>query len=345
MSALVLTGVKQRRGRAEILRGIDLEVAGGETVAVLGPSGAGKTTLLRVVAGLDALTAGTVAIGGRDVTGADPGQRDVAMVFQSHALLPHLDVTENVAFGLRAQRVPKDEIADRVEAAAALARCDHLLGRRVTRLSGGERQRVALARAVARRPAVLLLDEPFANLDATTRSELRGDLRRTLDQLGATVVHVTHDQAEAMSLGHRIAVLDDGALLQTGRPDELYEQPSSLAIARFLGVPTSNVVPVSPGPAPTAAGLALPDASVPSSRPTVAALRPEAILVGPGAQGTVVGVDVLGSDALIHVAVGDRTLVARTRRSQRPSIGASVGLAVVGPVQLFDERTGARVAP
>ena len=207
---------------------------------IVGPSGCGKSTLLRCIAGLEAVDAGTISIAGRDVTRVRPGLRNVSMVFQSYALFPHMTVAENIGFGLAVREKPKREVQARVAEASRLVGVAHLLERRPYQLSGGERQRVALARAIVREPDAYLLDEPLSNLDAGARMEMRTELRRLHGTVGATMIHVTHDQVEALTLGDRVAVLDAGTLQQVGTPDEVYRRPRNRFVAGFLGVPRMN---------------------------------------------------------------------------------------------------------
>jgi ABC-type sugar transport system ATPase subunit len=228
----------------EALCGVDLAVADGELLAVVGPSGSGKSTLLRLVAGLETPSLGGVWIDGRQVDGLPPHQRQVALVFQSPALYPHLSVFDNIAFGLRAMRTPRRSIRPRVEEVAELLRVRELLERRPPELSGGERQRVALGRAIAPRPALLLLDEPFASLDSPLRAATRADLVALHRRLGTTMVLVTHDQAEALAVADRVAILDRGRVAQLGTPREVYDHPASAFVARFIGSPPMNVLPV-----------------------------------------------------------------------------------------------------
>jgi len=237
-----VAGLTRRHGDVVALDDVSLDVAEGELLTVVGPSGSGKSTLLRLVAGLDEPDAGSVAVGGRDLAGVPPAGRGVAMVFQGFALFPHLTVAENVGFGLRARGTPAAETRARVEAAAAALGLGALLDRRPAALSGGERQRAALARALAARPRVLLLDEPLSNLDAPLRAQARAVLREVHAQTGATVVHVTHDQAEALTLGRRVAVLAAGRLEQVGPPDEVYARPATRFVAGFLGRRRMNLV-------------------------------------------------------------------------------------------------------
>jgi len=246
-SALRLRGLtKVYAGGTVALRSLDLEVRAGELLVLVGPSGCGKTTTLRLIAGLEEPTEGEVWIGEREVTAVVPRDRDVAMVFQNYALYPHMSVYDNLAFGLRMRRrqlgLSKEEIDRRVREVAARLGLEPLLGRRPRQLSGGERQRVALGRAMVRRPAVFLLDEPLSNLDAQLRLEVRRDLKKLHQDLGATMLYVTHDQVEAMTLGDRVAVLRDGALQQVAEPQRLYNEPANLFVACFVGAPPMNTV-------------------------------------------------------------------------------------------------------
>ncbi|RMD78569.1 MAG: ABC transporter ATP-binding protein, partial [Gammaproteobacteria bacterium] len=232
------------------LRGVDLAVGEGELLVLVGPSGCGKSTLLRLVAGLERPSAGRVRIGGRDVTTLPPQRRDVAMVFQNYALYPHLSVAGNLAFPLRMRGVPRAQRRRRVAEVAALLGLEGLLERRPGELSGGQRQRVAMGRALVRRPQVLLLDEPLSNLDARLRVQLRAELAALQRRTGVTTLHVTHDQAEAMTLGHRVAVLRAGRLEQVGQPEALYREPATAFVAAFLGSPGMNLLAARLEPAP-----------------------------------------------------------------------------------------------
>jgi ABC-type sugar transport system ATPase subunit len=246
-ASLDVEGVSRRYRDVEALREISLSVAPGELVAVLGASGSGKSTLLRTIAGLEDPDGGRVLIGGADQTGVAPVERGVAMVFQSFALFPHLTVERNIAFGMRARREPKRAVVARVRETAGALGLEGLLDRRPGELSGGERQRVALARALAARPRVLLLDEPLSNLDAQLRVSTRAEIRRVQEETGVTALYVTHDQGEALALGHRVAVLREGRVEQLGTPDEVWERPASAWVARFVGTPPMNLLPADGG--------------------------------------------------------------------------------------------------
>ena len=331
MSGIVLEGVRKRFGETQALDGVDLEARDGELLVVVGPSGCGKSTLLRCIAGLEAVDDGVVRIGDRDVTQIRPAARNVSMVFQSYALFPHLTVRENVAFGLVVREEPKAEVRARVAEASQLVGVEALLERRPYELSGGERQRVALARALVRRPDAYLLDEPLSNLDAGTRVEMRTELRRLHREVGATMLHVTHDQVEALTLGDRIAVMDAGRVRQIGTPDELYFRPRDRFVAAFLGTPAMNFL--SAGDAP--AFLSVPEGAVLGVRPEHVRLVPN------GVPARVEIVEVVGSDAFVHL---DRGLVSKVPASGRPAEGAQVGLAIDrADALLFDEASGTRL--
>jgi ABC-type sugar transport system ATPase subunit len=331
VSGIVLAGVRKRFGETSALDGVDLEAIDGELLVVVGPSGCGKSTLLRCIAGLEAVDDGIIRIGDRDVTRIRPAARNVSMVFQSYALFPHLTVRENIAFGLVVREEPKAEVKARVAEASKLVGVEALLERRPYELSGGERQRVALARALVRHPDAYLLDEPLSNLDAGTRVEMRTELRRLHREVGATMLHVTHDQVEALTLGDRIAVMDIGRVRQVGTPDELYLRPRDRFVAAFLGTPAMNFLSVE---------AARPFLPIPER--TVLGVRPEHVqLVPNGVPAQVEIVEVAGSDAFVHL---DRGLVSKVPASGRPSEGAQVGLAIDGAnAHLFDEDSGIRI--
>jgi ABC-type sugar transport system ATPase subunit len=362
MSGLRLEGVRAARGGREILHGIDLTVARGELLVVLGPSGAGKSTLLRVVAGLEPATAGRVVIAGRDVTRLRPGRRNVSMVFQSYALFPHLTVAENIAFGPLVRDGGRRRARELAQRAATTAGCAHLLDRRPDQLSGGERQRVALARALVREPDVFLLDEPLSNLDVELRSETRAELRALHVRVGATMVHVTHDQVEALVLGDRIAVLREGTIEQVGTPEEIWRAPATVFVARFVGSPPMNLLPGD--------GPLRPDVASHAGR--LVGFRPEAVSLCARADdgqvpAIVERVDVVGEDAHVYVRIGARprgqsvqarprgqsvqarpsgqsVVVARVPAGARPAAGDTVGLTVRwADVHTFDTATGRRV--
>ena len=259
MASVDIQQLSKRFGATTVLHPTDLTIDAGEFVVIVGPSGCGKSTLLRLIAGLETPDGGRIAIDGRDVTAAPPAERELAMVFQSYALYPHLTVAENIAFPLRVAKRPQAEIDARVGAVAASLDLDSLLDRRPRALSGGQRQRVSIARAVVREPKVLLLDEPLSNLDAALRVRMRHEFARLHQQLGATMIYVTHDQLEAMTLANRIVVMSAGHVEQVGTPMDLYRRPATLAVASAIGSPTMNLLPATVVATGTEARVRLPD--------------------------------------------------------------------------------------
>jgi multiple sugar transport system ATP-binding protein len=246
MQGLSIRGVEKRFGAVHAVRGVDLEIAPGEFAVLVGPSGCGKTTLLRSIAGLEEVTAGTIALGNREIQDAEPRDRNIAMVFQNYALYPYLTVFDNIAFPLKARKVPKSETEIRVRRAAAMLDIEALLQRYPRELSGGQRQRVAIGRAIVRDAELFLFDEPLSNLDAQLRDEMRGEIKRLHQELGKTMIYVTHDQIEAMTLADRIVLMRDGAIEQLGTPLDLFERPATRFVAGFLGSPQMNFIPCRP---------------------------------------------------------------------------------------------------
>ncbi len=359
--SVAIAGVDKSFGGARVLDGIDLSIAPGEFVSLVGSSGCGKSTLLRIIAGLESPDRGTVTIGGADVTQVDPSDRNIAMVFQSYALYPHMTVKRNIATPLRMRRLSLAgrmpllapfvrgraavlEAIDReVAAAAAMLEIEDLLDRRPAQLSGGQRQRVALARALVRSPAAFLMDEPLSNLDAKLRTHMREELAALHRRLGATFVYVTHDQVEAMTMSNRIALMDGGRILQFGTAADLYERPASLAVARFIGSPSINLLPVEveAGGAITAFGRPLGVAAATAEvGPAVLGARPEDVVVGaPGLPARLVRVERHGADCFeTYAPLADDTLriVARRAPSAVAAADEVVTLGVVAErVHLF----------
>ncbi|ADZ93256.1 ABC transporter ATP-binding protein [Marinomonas mediterranea] len=243
MANLVIENVKKRYGQNEILKGINISIETGEFLILVGPSGCGKSTLMNSIAGLEEVSDGRIMIDGQDVTFASPKDRDIAMVFQSYALYPNMTVAENISFGLEMRKVPKEEREKEVTRVAEMLQIGHLLKRKPAQLSGGQRQRVAMGRALARRPKMYLFDEPLSNLDAKLRVEMRTEIKKLHQKLGTTIVYVTHDQIEAMTLADRIAVMKDGEVQQLGTPQEIYDDPANLFVAGFMGSPAMNFIP------------------------------------------------------------------------------------------------------
>ncbi len=339
MTSLGVEGARKHFGGVQALDGVDLEARDGELLVVVGPSGCGKSTLLRCIAGLETLDEGTIRIAGRDVTRERPAARNVSMVFQSYALFPHFTVSENIGFGLVVREVRRSEVVSRVAASAELVGVSHLLARRPAELSGGERQRVALARALVRDPDAFLLDEPLSNLDAGMRTEMRTELRRLHRRVGATMVYVTHDQVEALTLGDRVAVLGAGRLQQVGSPDEVYERPVNRFVATFVGTPAMNLLPVVDGRAGPFAVAA------PPGRALEADIRPEHVVVGGDGSSRegleVQVVEAAGAETFLHLGWRDHTIVARTGPGVRPRVGETLQVSVdPARVHLFEADTG-----
>jgi ABC-type sugar transport system ATPase subunit len=304
-------GVIKRHGETTVLHGVDLDIRAGEFFVLLGPSGSGKTTTLRIMAGLEPVSAGSVRFDGEDVTHDEPGARDVAMVFQSYALYPHMTVAENIGFPLKMmKRLPAD-IAQAVQAAAARVSIDHLLARRPGQLSGGQQQRVALARAIVRQPRIFLLDEPLSNLDAKLRLETRLELRELQRDLGVTTVYVTHDQEEAMTLADRIAVFMDGRIVQIGTPREVFGRPAQASVAGFIGTPPMNLLPgIWSGAAFTLEGSSHPVTNTtPAERAVTLGIRPGDLrLQTQGLAARVLFVEELGDHTIYNVQAGPMRL-------------------------------------
>jgi ABC-type sugar transport system ATPase subunit len=341
-----LEGIVKRHGAVTVLHGIDLAIAPGEFFALLGPSGSGKTTTLRILAGLEPHDAGRVIMEGVDVTQRQPGARDVAMVFQSYALYPHMSVYENIAFPLRMVAMRDAEIDAAVREAAAKVRIDHLLERRPGQLSGGQQQRCALARAIVRKPRLFLLDEPLSNLDAKLRAETRVELRKLQRTLGITTVYVTHDQEEAMTMADRIAVFMDGRIVQVGSPHEIFERPASTSVATFIGSPPMNLLPGEVrGGRLTVAGAEFTFARPPGADgPVTVGLRPGALEIGSrGIPGRVYLVEDLGEHSIVDVQVEQH--LVKVRMQHRPELreGENVHLGFAeSALHLFDRESGLR---
>jgi multiple sugar transport system ATP-binding protein len=358
MAAVALKNVSKLYDGNAAVRDLTLEIADGALVVLVGPSGCGKTTILRLIAGLERASAGEIHIGGRRVDGLEPRERNIAMVFQSYALYPHLSVYDNMALALRLRRLGKPEIERRVGEAAEMLGISHLLGRKPAQLSGGERQRVAMGRAIVRKPDVFLFDEPLSNLDAKLRTHMRGEIRRLHSRLATTAIYVTHDQAEAMTLGDEIVVLHRGRIMQKGAPLDVYRRPQNLFVAGFIGTPPANLLRarvearggrprlLAPGidldwPAETA-GAAEPWLG----KELVVGIRPEHLAAatrGEAIEGTVDYCEPLGPQTLIHASVGGQELLALAA-ADPPAPGERVRFAVEkANLLLFDPASGERI--
>jgi multiple sugar transport system ATP-binding protein len=351
---------KRYDGGGELaVKDVSLTVEDGEFMVLLGPSGCGKSSVLRMIAGLEPITAGTVSIDGRVINQVAAKDRDIAMVFQSYALYPHMDVYHNLAFGLRRRGVPAAEIDRRVRGAAEKLGLATLLARKPHALSGGQRQRVAVGRAIVRDPKVFLFDEPLSNLDASLRVTMRNELIKQQHELGITTIYVTHDQVEAMTMGHRICIMNGGAVVQVGTPMEVYGNPADIFVARFLGNPPMNLLPgrLAADGGRATVGLAGGTLDLPgwpgglAGAAVTVGIRPEDLYEPGGNSGsamgrlaaTVVTVEPLGAETLVLLAVGaERTeLIARLGRRTALSVGAAVAIAVdCTAIHLFDAATG-----
>jgi multiple sugar transport system ATP-binding protein len=362
MAAVILRDVSKRFGAVRVIEHLDLEVRDGELLVLVGPSGCGKSTALRMVAGLEDVTSGEISIGGRVVNDVPPKDRDIAMVFQSYALYPHLTVRENLAFGLELRKTPPAETDRRIREAAQLLGLEALLHRKPKELSGGQRQRVALGRAIVRKPAVFLFDEPLSNLDAKLRVQMRAELKKLQARLGVTAIYVTHDQTEAMTMGHRIAVLDQGKLQQLGTPLEVYERPANLFVAAFVGTPPMSFLraTVRDGALSTA-GARIPvparlRAVLADGRKVVVGVRPEHVVAADRAprgealplELTVDLAEPLGDEVVVHGHLGGEVDADAVVWRQDPHLPVAIGANVPVKLELdalhvFDAETELRV--
>ncbi|MEQ8403039.1 MAG: ABC transporter ATP-binding protein [Roseitalea porphyridii] len=344
MGSITLQKVEKWFGDLQVIKGVDLDIADGEFVIFVGPSGCGKSTLLRLISGLEEASRGTILIDGDDVTARLPSERKLSMVFQSYALYPHMSVRENMGFGLKTAGAPRTEIDRKVNEAARILKLEDYLDRKPKALSGGQRQRVAIGRAITREPAGFLFDEPLSNLDAALRVEMRFEIAKLHETLGTTMIYVTHDQVEAMTLADKIVVLDFGVIKQVGTPRQLYEKPDNLFVAQFIGSPKMNILPCATG-----GGEYHLDGhgAGPFERPEGAeavqmGIRPEHIDVVAAGEGTVSGkvevAEYLGADTYLHVDCGGLgQIIVRTPGANNDLRGKTVGLAFQpGHLHFFD---------
>jgi ABC-type sugar transport system ATPase subunit len=341
MTSLTLRNIKKRFGKTEVIRGIDLDVEDGEFVVFVGPSGCGKSTLLRMIAGLEDITAGEFRLRGRVMNEVLPAKRGIAMVFQSYALYPHLNVRDNMAFGLKVRGVEPDERLRRVNAAAATLKLEPLLSRFPRELSGGQRQRVAIGRAIVGEPEVFLFDEPLSNLDAELRVHMRSEIAALHRRLGNTMIYVTHDQIEAMTLADKIVVLREGIVEQVGTPRELYESPRNLFVAQFIGSPKMNILPL--------AAVRLPSASHAPAGAVQVGLRPEHLEIAATGEGVVRGniavAEYTGASTLVHVSLHSGEICLVIHEGEAPAIGTEVALATAASHLHFFDVNGEACAP
>ena len=357
MAQVELVGVsKTYDGNTQVVRDVSLQVSEGELVVFVGPSGCGKSTLLRMVAGLESISEGQLLIDGQRVNDVPARERDIAMVFQDYALYPHKTVEENMAFALRLRRVSDKDIKQQVQQTAELLKIEHLLQRKPAALSGGQRQRVAIGRAIVRQPRVFLFDEPLSNLDAQMRTEMRGEIKRLHQRLGATMIYVTHDQVEAMTLADKMAVLDQGRVIQFDTPHNIYHQPSHQFVASFTGSPPMNLIRVESQQgrlmirdSKTPLEISHPSAQLLGIHEFVMGIRPEQLTVqaqGPHDmtfEGTVMLTELLGSETLIRVALGDQTAMCRVTGEFFAKPGEPLRLHCDPQcVHVFDPQTGVR---
>lgn len=354
MAGVVLENIRKSYGNVDVIKGVDLEIIDGEFTVFVGPSGCGKSTLLRMIAGLEDISAGDMSIGEKRVNELPPKDRSVAMVFQSYAIFPHMTVRENIGFGLTIAKTPKAEKDSKVQEAARILQMEHLLDRRPSQLSGGQRQRVAIGRAITRKPEVFLFDEPLSNLDAALRMDMRMEIGKLHQQLGATMIYVTHDQVEAMTLADKIVVLKDGEVMQAGAPMDLYHHPKNLFVAGFLGAPSMNfsivdIVKID-GEHITVKSDAIAQTVVNAQGRSFAigdkatlGLRPQYLSIvdasAASMTGTVVLTERLGSETVLNIRLTDgSTMIAAIADDQIFDKGQSVGLAFdAAKAHLFDE--------
>jgi sn-glycerol 3-phosphate transport system ATP-binding protein len=334
MAAISLKNIVKRYGAGkaavQVIHDVSADISDGEFVVIVGPSGCGKSTLLRMVAGLEEITSGTISIGARVVNDLEPAERDIAMVFQNYALYPHMTVFDNMAYGLKIARVPKDEIRARVDKAAGILELRPYLERKPRALSGGQRQRVAMGRAIVRQPQVFLFDEPLSNLDAKLRAQTRLEIQKLHRELGITSLFVTHDQVEAMTLAQRMLVMNGGVMEQFGTPEEVYNSPASTFVASFIGSPPMNLLLRAPG----------------ATSDTIFGVRPEHLEVGrEGWALTVEGIELLGAERLLYCRLQDEALIVRIHEEQQaPNIGETIyAKPRADRIHRFDARTGLRL--
>ena len=352
MASLAIRDLVKRFDDTEVLHGINLEVADGEFVVLVGPSGCGKSTTLRLIAGLGDATSGSIEIGGRVVNNLEPKERNIAMVFQNYAIYPHMSVRKNIGFGLRVAKMPAADKARRVEEVAAILGMTEYLDRKPHQLSGGQRQRVAIGRAMVRDPTVFLFDEPLSNLDAQLRTQMRLEIKKLHQRVGNTIIFVTHDQIEAMTMADRIVIMKDGHIQQVGAPHEVYHRPANTFVAQFIGAPSMNMLPA------TCAGGTVtlfngtsfpwPGAAAPDGRAVIVGVRAEDLTPTDGTpllSGAVAVAEPLGSETLLHLSIDGTEVVASASGRTPPDVGAPIGLAAdPAAMHFFDASSGESLA-
>lgn len=350
MAQVELKDLTKVYGKTEVLHGIDLTIADGEFVVLVGPSGCGKSTTLRMIAGLEDITGGEVKIADRMVNNVEPKDRDIAMVFQNYAIYPHMSVRKNIGFGLRTSKLSKEDKERRIDEVAEVLSMTDLLERRPSQLSGGQRQRVAIGRAMVRDPAVFLFDEPLSNLDAQLRTQMRLEIKKLHQRVGTTIIFVTHDQVEAMTLADRIVIMKDGHIQQVGTPSNVYQNPANTFVAQFIGAPSMNMINGQvKGKQIELSNGAKVDLPKPSDGANVIlGIRPNDLLVANGSgkakalfEGTITVVEPLGAETLVYTDVGGQEVIATAPGRTPPKVGAKVTLtAEAESLHLFDAASG-----
>jgi multiple sugar transport system ATP-binding protein len=365
MSNVTLKNVVKRFGKVEVVHGVNLEIEKNEFVVLVGPSGCGKSTILRMIAGLEKITEGEILIGGKVVNDVAPKDRGIAMVFQNYALYPHMNVFDNMSFGLKISKKPKDEIEKRVKEIADMLELQDLLHRKPFELSGGQRQRVAMGRAMVRKPSIFLFDEPLSNLDAKLRSQMRTEMKLLHRKVQSTIIYVTHDQVEAMTLADRIVVMNDGYIEQVGGPIELFEKPTNIFVAGFIGSPPMNLIPARIDSAGGGSGLNFsgglrvpipekPDSGIKNDMEVVMGLRTEDLTIDNGdsgnlpqewkVQGTVEVVEPLGGETNMHMNIQGVKLIARSEGRRIIRVGEEIRLALnLEHLHIFDAKSTASI--
>lgn len=352
MATVSIKNLVKAYGKTEVLHGINLDVADGEFVVLVGPSGCGKSTTLRMIAGLEEITGGDISIGGHIVNNMEPKERNIAMVFQNYAIYPHMSVRKNIGFGLRTSKASRSEKEARIEEVAEILSMTELLDRRPNQLSGGQRQRVAIGRAMVRDPAAFLFDEPLSNLDAQLRQQMRLEIKKLHQRVGNTIIFVTHDQVEAMTMADRIVIMKDGHIQQVGTPFDVFHKPANTFVAQFIGAPSMNMIDgtISGGKIHLKDGIEVPLGSRENAKeaPVTLGLRPDDLLVTEGKglfEGKVNVLEPLGTETLVYVSVGGQELIAKASGRTPPPLGASVNLSVdPDNMHLFDASTGQALA-
>jgi multiple sugar transport system ATP-binding protein len=348
LANLALRNLTKSYGQTKVLHDISLDVADGEFVVFVGPSGCGKSTTLRMIAGLEETTSGIIEIGGREVNNLEPKERDIAMVFQNYAIYPHMSVKKNIAFGLRSSKLPKAEKEKRILEVAGILDMVDLLDRKPSQLSGGQRQRVAIGRAMVRDPAVFLFDEPLSNLDAQLRTQMRLEIKKLHQRVGSTIIFVTHDQVEAMTMADRIVIMKDGYIQQVGTPAEVFHKPANTFVARFIGAPSMNLLAGRiEGTTVTLGGgqaVTVPALSVTGTKDVLLGVRPDDLLAGstnPIMTGTITVREPLGSETLIYVDTPSGEIIAKADGRTPPEVGETVQLGTDPEnLHVFDAATG-----